>query len=257
MVPVTATDDYNRFVGGMQKEDFTIYDDEIEQEIAFFSHEDIPATIGIIFDLSSSMSRGQRMDQARAALKQFIDTSHPDDEFFLIGFNQRVELLQDFTSSAKEILNSLEMKIPDGFTALYDACYLALEKVTHGRYKRQALLIISDGMDNKSRYAYRQLEEMARERDVLIYAIGGGGFGYPNIKEISSMTGGQAFPFGAAFEAASRIALELRHQYSLGFYPTSVALDGQWHRLRVKVNPPPGFRRLHVRAREGYYAAKK
>lgn len=260
MVPVTVTDPYDRFVTGLRKGDFKIFDDKIEQDIAFFAEEDAPVTIGIVFDLSGSMKTGQKTHHARLALKRFIDTSHPDDEFFLIAFNQRAKLLQDFTSSADQIVNRLTLRNPGGRTALYDACYLALEKVAHGRHTRRALLIISDGMDNSSRYAYRHLRELVKERDVQIYAIGlFTGYGGYIIEEITSLTGGRAFAPMSAFELSdvvTRIALELRHQYSLGFYPTNAMLDGNWRRIRLKVRPIPGLPRIHVRGREGYYAKK-
>jgi Ca-activated chloride channel family protein len=267
-VPVTVLDPYERFVTGLRKEHFEMYDDKIKQEVVFFAEEDAPLTIGIVFDVSGSMK--EKIQRARLALRRFIDTSHPDDEFFLIGFNERAELLQDFTSSGDQITARLALREPGGRTALYDASYLAIEKVGHGQQKRRALLIISDGMDNSSRYTYRQLRDQIKETGVQIYAIGVFGLfhnsvheealGRSILEEITSMTGGRAFFPGTPVElddVITRIALELRHQYSLGFYPTNVALDGEWHRLRVKVNPPRGLPRLRVRAREGYYAPKK
>lgn len=267
-VPVTVLDPYERFVTGLRKEHFEIYDDKIKQEVVFFAEEDAPLTIGIVFDVSGSMK--EKIQRARLALRRFIDTSHPDDEFFLIGFNERAELLQDFTSSGDQINARLSLREPGGRTALYDASYLAIEKVAHGQQKRRAILVISDGMDNSSRYTYRQLRDQIKETGVQIYAIGifslfhssvqEEALGRSILEEITSMTGGRAFFPGTPVElddVITRIALELRHQYSLGFYPTNVAYDGEWHRLRVKVNPPRGLPRLRVRAREGYYAAKK
>lgn len=267
-VPVTVLDPYERFVTGLRREHFEIYDNKIKQEVVFFAEEDAPLTIGIVFDLSGSMK--EKIQRARLALRRFIDTSHPDDEFFLIGFNERAELLQDFTSSGDQVNARLALREPAGRTALYDASYLAIEKVAQGQQKRRALLIISDGMDNSSRYTYRQLRDQIKETGVQIYAIGVFGLfhgssqdelmGRSILEEITSLTGGRAFFPETPVElddVITRIALELRHQYNLGFYPTNVAYDGQWHRLRVKVNPPRGLPRLRVRAREGYYAPKK
>lgn len=264
-VPVTVMDPYERFVTGLRKEHFEIYDEKVKQEIVFFAEEDAPVTIGIVFDVSGSMK--EKINRARIALKRFIDHSHPDDEFFLIGFNHRAELLQDFTKSGDLIISRLVLVEPGGRTALYDATYLAIEKVAHGHHKRHAILIISDGQDNSSRYTYRQLRDLIKETGVQIYAIGifrlynqsvtEVAFGRAVLEEITSMTGGRAFFPNSPIElddVITRIALELRHQYNLGFYPTNVALDGDWHKLRVRVKPPRGLPRLHVRAREGYYA---
>ncbi|MBI3951587.1 MAG: VWA domain-containing protein [Acidobacteria bacterium] len=267
-VPVTVMDPYERFVTGLRKEHFELYDEKVKQDVVFFAEEDAPITIGIVFDVSGSMK--EKIQRARLALRRFIDTSHPDDEFFLIGFNERAELLQDFTSSGDQVTSRLVLKEPAGRTALYDACYLAIEKLGSGQHKRRALLIISDGMDNSSRYTYRQLRDQIKETGVQIYAIGIFGLfhnstqdeamGRSILEEITSITGGRAFFPDTPVElddVITRIALELRHQYSLGFYPTNVALNGQWHQLRVKVNPPRGLPRLRVRGREGYYAGKK
>jgi Ca-activated chloride channel family protein len=261
-------DPYDRFVTGLRKEHFEIYDEKIKQEIVFFAEEDTPLTIGVVFDVSGSMK--EKIDRARIALRRFIETSHADDEFFLIGFNERAELIQDFTRSGEQVVSRLALREPSGRTALYDASYLAIEKVSRGQHHRRAILIVSDGMDNSSRYTYSQLRDQVRETGVQIYAIGiFGAFhrasseesvGRSILEEITSMTGGRAFFPENPVElddVITRIALELRHQYSIGFYPTNVAYDGSWHRVRIKVLPPRGMPRLKWRAREGYYAARK
>jgi Ca-activated chloride channel family protein len=265
IVPVTVMDPYDRFVTGLRKEHFEIYDEKIKQEIAFFSEEDAPLSIGIVFDVSGSMR--EKIARARAALRRFLDTSHPEDEFFVIAFNHAVQLVQDFTLSAETIMSKLMLIAPEGRTALYDAVYLGIEKVRQGKHARKALLIISDGQDNSSRYTYGQLRDLVKESDVQIYAIGIFGLneratsnealGRSILEEITSLTGGRAFFPDTPVElddVLTRIALELRHQYSLGFYPTAPAREGEWRRIRVRVNPPRGLPRLTVRAREGYYA---
>jgi len=267
-VPVTVMDPYDRFVTGLRKEHFEVYDEKIKQEIVFFAEEDAPLTIGIVFDISGSMK--EKIDRARIALRRFIETSHADDEFFLIGFNERAELLQDFTSSGDQVVSRLALRQPSGRTALYDASYLAIEKVSRGQHSRRAILIVSDGMDNSSRYTYSQLRDLIKETGVQIYAIGifstfhrsmqEEAVGRSILEEITSITGGRAFFPENPVElddVITRIALELRHQYNLGFYPTNVALNGDWHKLRVKVDPPRGLPRLKWRSREGYYATKK
>jgi Ca-activated chloride channel family protein len=178
-----------------------------------------------------------------------------------------VQLVQDFTMSAETIMSKLMLIAPEGRTALYDAAYLGIEKVRQGKHARKALLIISDGQDNSSRYTYGQLRDLVKESDVQIYAIGIFGvneratsneaLGRSILEEITSLTGGRAFFPDTPIEledVLTRIALELRHQYSLGFYPTNASREGEWRRIRVRLNPPRGLPRLTVRAREGYYA---
>jgi Ca-activated chloride channel family protein len=265
VVPVTVMDPYERYVTGLRREHFEVYDDKVKQEIVFFAEEDAPVSIGIVFDVSGSMR--EKINRARIALRRFIDTSHPDDEFCVIAFNHETELVQEFTSSVEQIMSKLTLLDPSGRTALYDAAYLALEKVRQGKHPRKALLILSDGQDNSSRYTYGQLRERVKESDVQIYAIGIFGLyergqssealGRSILEEITSLTGGRAFFPDTPVElddVISRIALELRHQYSLGFYPTNPPREGEWRKLRVRVNPPRGLPRLTVRARDGYYA---
>jgi len=265
IVPVTVMDPYDRFVTGLKKQHFEIYDEKVKQEIAFFSEEDAPISIGIIFDRSGSMR--EKINRSRIALRRFIDASHPDDEFFVICFNHEADLIQEFTPSAEQIMSKLTLVEATGRTALYDATYLGLEKIRQGKHARKALLIISDGQDNSSRYSYGQVRNLVKESEVQIYGIGIFGMhergtsnesiGRSILEEITAMTGGRAFYPDTPVElddVITRIALELRHQYSLGFYPTDTSREGEWRRLRVRVNPPRGLPRLTVRAREGYYA---
>jgi Ca-activated chloride channel family protein len=266
-VTVTVTDLYGRYVTGLKKEHFEVYDDKVQQQIAHFSDEDAPVSLGIVYDVSGSMKG--RIVRAGRALKRFIETSHDDDDFFLIGFNDRARLLQDFTVSADQIVSHLMFVNPKGSTALYDAVYLAVEKVRQGRHPKRAILIISDGQDNNSRYTYKELRNRVKEADVQIYAIGItdpydslSGYGRSILEEITRMTGGRAFfPNGAneaeLIEICTRIALELRHQYVIGFYPTSADSKPRWHNLKVKVNPPRGLGRLSVTHREGYMSPER
>jgi Ca-activated chloride channel family protein len=267
-VTVTVTDLYGRFVTGLDKDHFEVFDDKIKQQISHFSDEDAPVSLGIVYDVSGSMK--ERIGRAVRALKRFIETSHDDDDFFLIGFNDRVNLVQDFTTSADRVISKLIFVAPKGSTALYDAAYMAVEKVRQGRHNKKALLIISDGQDNHSRYTYKELRNRVKESDVQIYAIGItdpasdglAGFGRSNLEEITRMTGGRAF-FPNAYnepelvEICTRIALELRHQYGIGFYPTDGQSDAKWHKVQVKVKPPKGLGRLSLAYREGYPSFNK
>src|SRR5687767_1676544 len=166
---VTVTDTYGRFVTGLGKNAFTVFDDKTQQEITFFSDEDAPVSLGIIFDVSGSMS-GDKIMRAREALAKFVDTSHSRDEYFLIGFNTRAQLLLDRTRDSDALLNKLTFVQTKGQTALYDATYLGVERVTRGAHKKRAVLLISDGQDNSSRYTFSELKRLLKESDVIIYA---------------------------------------------------------------------------------------
>ncbi|MGE0127841.1 MAG: VWA domain-containing protein [Blastocatellales bacterium] len=262
---VTVTDAYNRLVTGLDKQHFEVFEDKVKQDISFFNDDDAPVSLGIIFDVSGSMKG--KLDRAIEALKAFIQTSHDDDDFFLVGFNQRANLLAEFTDG-DTLTNKLTLVDPKGQTALYDAAYLGIEKVKQGRHNRHAVLLISDGQDNSSRYTYGELRKLLKEAGVQIYCIGiveiGGGSGgtldmqgQAILEEISQVTGGKAFfPRSAAEleDATTRIALELRHQYSIGYDPTNVKRDGQWHKIKVSVKGPKGLSNLRVQHKEGYYA---
>jgi len=267
-VTVSVTDAYGRFVTGLGTEHFEIFDEKVKQKVEHFSDEDTPVSLGIVYDVSGSMK--ERIARSVRALRRFIETSHDDDDFFLIAFNDRAKLIQDFTTSGDQLANHLSFVNPKGSTALYDAAYLGVEKVAQGRHTKKALLIISDGQDNNSRYTYKELRNRIKEADVQVYAIGItdpaadslAGFGRSVLEEITRMTGGRAF-FPSAYnepelvEICTRIALELRHQYSIGFYPSNTTTDSKWHKLQVKITPPKGLGRLSVNYKEGYQSFKK
>ncbi len=262
---ITVTDPYNRLVTGLDKQHFEIFEDKVKQEITHFSDDDVPVSLGIVFDVSGSMKG--KLDRARDALKAFIQTSHNDDDFFLVGFNQRANLLAEFTDG-DSLSNKLHLVDPKGQTAVYDAVYLGIEKVKQGHHDKRALLLISDGQDNSSRYTYGELRKLLKEAGVQIYCIGivemGGGSGgaldmqgQGILEEIAQVTGGKAFfPRTAAEleDQTTRIALELRHQYSIGYMPTNIKKDGQWHKIKVNVKQPRGLPTLKVQHKEGYYA---
>jgi Ca-activated chloride channel homolog len=263
---LTVQDLYGRYVSGLSQDAFTVVDNNQQQEITFFSDSDAPVSIGILFDVSGSMA-GDKVIKARKALSRFILTSHPSDEYFLIAFNSRAQLLLDRTRDGEAVLQKLTLVQPRANTALYDAVYLGIERVTRGTHQKKALLIISDGQDNASRYNFGEVRRLMKESDVVTYAVGIIGKGESNsmlgmqgqafLDELSSVTGGKAFypetdvEMDEIFE---RIALELRHQYSIGYIPKDFEPDGKWRKLKVKVKPPRGLPRLTVRGRDGYYA---
>jgi len=222
---VTVTDAYGRYVSGLEKKHFTVFDDKTQQEITFFSDDDAPVSVGVIFDMSGSMS-GDKIRKAREALARFIQTSHERDEYFLVGFNNRAQLLLDRTRDGNSVLNKLTFIEPKSNTALYDACYLGVEKVSRGTHQKRALLLISDGQDNDSRYTFSEVRRLLKESDVVLYSIGILGGGDPNsslglegqaiLDELSSVSGGKAFFPNSAPERSEerRVGKECRSWWS-------------------------------------------
>jgi Ca-activated chloride channel family protein len=261
---VTVTDHYGRAITGLQKRDFKILDDKQEVEITSFSEDDTPVSLGIVFDLTGSMS-GEKIARATNALSHFLELSHKDDEYSLIGIQGgRIDLLLDRKRDGDSLLNTISTARTNGTTAFFDACYLGVERVMRGAHPKRALLVISDGQDNNSRYKFKELHQLIEESDVIVYAIGivGGGTGVDragqeNLVEIAAASGGKAFfPYNSndMESAFDKIAIELRRQYTVGYRPANFAPDRRWHTVKVKVAKPPGIRKITVRARRGYYA---
>ncbi len=263
---LTVTDPYGRYVSGLSKSAFQITDNNQPQEITYFSDTDAPVSVGILFDVSGSMN-SEKIKKAKKALERFIGTSHPNDEYFLIAFNNRAQLLMDRTRDGDALLRQLTLVQPKNNTALYDAVYLGVERVTRGSHNKRAILIISDGQDNASRYNFGEVRRLMKESDVVTYSVGimdradasssYGMQGQAFLDEISSVTGGKAFYPQTDIEMDEifeRIALELRNQYSIGYTPKDFQPDGKWRKVKTKIKPPRGLPRLTVRAREGYYA---
>jgi Ca-activated chloride channel family protein len=248
---ITVSDPYGRLVTGLTEENFEIFDDNVKQEIAIFSDEDAPITLGIVYDVSGSM--GDLTSEAFQALKRFFHTSHEEDEYFVIAFNNKPKLVQDFTTSPNEILNRTIFIQAKGATALYDAVYLATEKVKQGRHAKKALLIISDGAENNSRYSGKELGTLLKESDVQIYAFGMGE--NATATRVLELAGGRVYsPIGGneIGDGYIRMALLLRHQYVIGFYPTDTTSATKWHEVKVKIKAPKGLGRLSLSYKKGY-----
>ena len=264
LVPMTVTDPLNRLVTGLERENFEIYDNNIPQKIKSFSMEDAPLTIGIVFDLSGSM--GSKFLKARKALSEFLRTCNPQDEFFVVGFNDRPAVIVDYTSEVDDVEARMVMLKPENRTALIDAVYLGVNKLRESKYERKALLIISDGGDNRSRYTEGELRRVVRESDVQIYSIGIFDQYAPTTEEqlgpilltdVCEMTGGRLFrvrDVGDLGDIATRISAELRNEYVIGYTPSEVKKDGNWRKLKVRLVPPAGLPPLTVHNRQGYYA---
>ena len=264
LVPVTITDPMNRLVTGLDKENFNLFEGKEQQEIKTFSSEDAPVSLGVIFDMSGSMS--SKIERAREAVIEFLKTGNPQDEFFMITFADKPEQVEDFTSSVEDIQGKLIYTIPKGRTALLDAIYFGVSKMRQAKYAKKALLIISDGGDNHSRYTEGEIRSMVKEADVLIYAIGIYDHYFPTeeerlgpglLSEISELTGGRAFTIDNPNDLAdvsTKIGIELRNQYVLGYRPKNPVRDGKWRKIKVKLVPPTGLPPLRVYAKTGYYA---
>ena len=265
LVNATVTDSLNRYVSGLGQEHFQIWEDKLEQKITYFSSEDVAISIGVIFDVSGSMK--DKIATARQAAATFLKTGNPEDEYFLVEFANRPEVASDFTTDVTKLQTKLIMTPAKGMTAMYDSVYLGLEKLKEGTNPKKALLLITDGEDNRSRYTFQNVKEFVKEQDVQIYGIGivddfnsqlgAGRTGRALIEELSELTGGQAMFPDSVYELediCTKIAVELKNQYVIGYHSTNGAKDGKWRKLRVKVNPPKGIQRLNVRAKQGYYA---
>lgn len=264
LVPMVVTDPMNRLVTGLEKENFYLTDNNVPQTIKTFATQDAPLTIGIVFDLSGSM--GGKFIRARKALSEFLRTCNPQDEFFVVGFNDRPAIIVDYTSEVDDVEARMVMLKPENRTALIDAVYLGVNKLKTAKYQRKALLVISDGGDNRSRYTDGELRRAVRESEVQIYSIGIYDMFAPTqeeregpqlLRDISEATGGRVFPvvdLQDLADVAQKISQELRNEYVIGYTPSDKKRDGNWRKLKVKLLPPPGLPSLTVHNREGYYA---
>lgn len=265
MVPVTITDPMNRMVTGLEADYFSVYEDNVPQRINSFGADDAPISVGVIFDSSGSMS--DKIDKSRQALLQFFKTANPQDEFFMIDFSDQPRLLCAFTSDIDKIEDSVNLIQAHGRTALLDSIYLGLDEMRQARYNRKALLIISDGGDNDSRYTEREVLRVVRETDVQVYAIGVYSpvadrptpeevNGPELLNEITDATGGRTFAIQSVDDlpdVATRIGIELRNEYVLGYSPTNAVRDGKWRKISIRLHPPAGLPPLTVSARPGYF----
>ena len=264
LVPVTITDPMNRLVTGLEKENFTVIDNGEKQEIRHFSSEDAPISLGVVFDMSGSMK--DKIEKSREAVVEFFKTANPQDEFFMVAFNEKPVLLSDFTQSIESIQGQLVYAEPRGRTALLDSIYLAIAKMKEAHNQKKALLIISDGGDNHSRYTESEIKSLVKEADVQIYGIGlysaapgttEEQTGPATLSSITDVTGGRTFTVDNPNEladVATKIGIELRNQYVLGYRPKTPVKDGKWRKIKVKLNPPKGLPPLTVYAKSGYYA---
>jgi Ca-activated chloride channel homolog len=262
LVPVTVSDPLNRPVSGLERDNFRVFDNGTEQAISQFAMDDEPIAIGFVFDSSGSM--GSKLERSRLAAAHFLRTANEEDEFFLVTFDSAPHLLVPLTRNTAEIQNKLLFSRSHGSTALLDAIYLALHEMRKSHKNKKALLVISDGGDNHSRYTPAEVNRVVQESDVLIYAIGvfGGGTtpeeagGAGLLSKIAEQTGARLFEAVPSElpDTALKIGLELRNRYVLGYIPNHPTRDGRYHKIQVKVLPPRGLPKLRPHWRMGYYA---
>ena len=267
LVPVSVCDAMNRPVTGLEREHFKVFEDKVEQTVTHFAMEDEPLAVGLVFDTSGSM--GSKLRRSRMAASAFFKTANPEDEFFLVEFNDRPKLVAPLTRDYEEIQNHLAFAPSRVRTALLDAIFLAMHEMKKSTKSRKALLIISDGGDNSSRYSVTEVRNLVRESDVLFYALGiyepsGARGRSPEelsgpglLTEMAEQTGGRHLPVEDLSEMpdiAAKIGIELRNRYVLGYSPGNQPRDGRYHRVQVKLAPPHGLPSLKAFWRTGYYA---
>lgn len=267
LIPVTVTTPMNQYVTGMDKENFRLFEDKVEQEVSYFASFDAPLSVGLVFDASGSM--GQKLAKSRQAASQFFKTANPEDEFFLIQFNDRPQMVVDYTRDTEEIMTRLTFTQAKGRTSLLDGMYQALLHLRKGKNPRKAILVISDGGDNSSRYTESEVRNLLKEADAQLYAIGifepisargrtaeelsGPGL----LNDMAEMTGGRHFPvenLNDLPDIAARIGMELRNQYVLGYISKNQNRDGKYRRVQVRLNQPRSLPPLRALHRQGYYA---
>ncbi|HEY2017757.1 MAG TPA: VWA domain-containing protein [Bryobacteraceae bacterium] len=262
LVPVSVNDPLNRPVSGLEKENFRLFEDKVEQKITQFAMDDEPVTVGLVFDTSGSM--GDKLKRSRMAAREFFRTANPEDEFFLVEFDNAPRLEVPLTADTGRIESQLVFSRSRGSTALLDAIYLALHEMKKSKRNKKALLIISDGGDNHSRYTVTEVQNVVRESDTLIYAIGvfGGGstmeeYGGPSLlSHIAEETGGRLYEANPVElpDIALKIGIDLRNRYVLGYSPGDQQRDGRYHTVQVMVVPPRGLPKLRAHWRTGYFA---
>lgn len=250
-------------ITGLEKEHFEVYEDGVRQNIELFAVRDVPASIGVILDCSSSMQR--HLKQVRQALVGFVATSHAEDEMFLLGFREKPQLLADWTQGEK-LLGSIAGLTADGDTALHDAIAAGMEKLAEAKHAKRVLLVLSDGVDTKSRLGYSALSKLLKEAEYQLYLIGSEHYSGSACgrlcwfqtqnawQDLARLTGGEAFFIAAPQELEStltQLAIVLRQQYSLAYIPTDTTRKGKWRKIGIKVNLTG--RKPIVLARKGYF----
>jgi|SRR5215469_9865025 len=267
VAPVTVTDSNNRFVLGLEKSDFQIFEDGAEQLITHFSGEDAPLSVGLLVDTSGSMT--MKLDTSRKAAEELLAALNMEDEAFLVGFSDRARLVHGFTTDTEQLKGALSGLQSGGLTALLDAINLGIDEMKRARNPRKALIVISDGGDNNSSYSQQEIASLVRAADVQVYAMGvfepvlfpglskEEVSGPKLMSQISEQTGGRAFGVSDSKQLpsiADKIATELHNEYSLAYTPKRSERDGKYRKIEVRLKPRKDLSDLKARWRLGYYA---
>jgi Ca-activated chloride channel family protein len=264
-LPVTVVDKHGNFIENLKQDNFKVYENGTEQKISIFKREDIPVTVGLVIDNSGSMS--DKRHKVTAAALTFVQTSNPDDEVFVVNFNENYYLDQqsDFTNNISVLKEALERIDTRGSTALYDAVLASLHHLKKGHRDKKVLLVITDGEDDASRHNLEDTVRAAQQSDAIIYAVGllsednhsKARHAKRALKTLADATGGLAFfpkSVDQVHTICLRIAKDIRNQYLLGYYPTVPQSKGGFRRVKVKLDHVPhGLGKLYVRTRTGYF----
>jgi Ca-activated chloride channel family protein len=263
-VNVTVLDHAGRVVTGLEATNFAVLDDKNPQTVRYMSQVDEPISLVVVLDASASMAA--RMQEARKALTELINTSNAHDDFGLIVVHDEPQVALHVDDSASGIPGTVDALQPDGFTALWDGIYLGIRELGNSRYHRKAMIVISDGGDNHSRYTESQVKAVLEEADVEVYAIGlfdrnakrlEERMGPLQLDEVTSVTGGRLFSVHDSAEltrAVTQISYELRNQYVLGYYPSNRSRDGKWRKLKIHLAGMTSQAKFRLYAKKGYYA---
>jgi len=256
LVPITVVDARNHPVTGLERENFRVFDDGVERPIAAFAMDDEPVALGLIFDHSGSVAGIMRNEMMTT--RMFLETSNPEDDYFLVVFASKPDLIVPLTNGKEDITYRLLTTKGGGSTALYDGVILGLNELKKSKLNRKALLVVSDGGENNSRYTHRELERFVEESDALIYAIGfqSDQANFPLLRWMSELSGGRSIPAAARDmpDIAAKVALELRNRYVLGFSAADIPRDGKVHSIRVQLIPPHGMPPIKASWRRAYRA---
>jgi Ca-activated chloride channel homolog len=253
-VPVTVTDSWDRPVTDLSASAFRVYEDNIEQKIVSVFKEDGPVSVGLLLDTSSSMRK--RIDCSIAAIGRFFQSTRAGDEFFLVRFSDHPVLVTGFTPSSQNIVRDLPTGLPQGWTALLDAVGLGVHEMKKAKNSRRALIVLTDGGDNNSRYTESEIKDLVMESDVRVYAIGISEQ-YRFLDKLASESGGKAYCARKLDDlpgVVDRLSKDLREEYVLGYSPNNRHRDGKYRTLKVEVIPPASEKQINVAWRRGYYA---
>lgn len=261
LVPVTVEDELNRPITGLEKQNFRVYDDREQQTITSLTTEDAPIALGLVFDTSGSMTGV--LPEGRRAVDTFLKLANTDDEFFLVEFNTSAHLTVPLTRDVGSVHAEVLLSRAGGSTALVDALYMGIHEMRKSTQTKKAIVVISDGGENNSRYTPEEVKDLVRESDVLIYSVAEGGrfdpeaqYGLDLMNRIAEMTGAHSYDARRVdlADIAQKIAIELRNRYVIGYTPHDEPHDGRYHRIDVKMAPPRGLGKLQAHWRTGYYA---